>query len=125
MKLFATLFILSATACATTTQESSAQKSGLVGVYCLEDSQATMQLELKADGTYQAYVDAGLRAIGRASGTWTFENNELLLSQSNETSGWHHYMTPISVQGTGDKISLTGDFYGSLSKRVRGGCEAP
>ena len=123
MKLFAALLLISASACASAPRESSTQNSVLVGVYCLENSQATMQLELKADGTYQAYVDAGLRTIGRASGTWTFEDNELLLSQSNETRGWHHYMAPISVHKNDDHVILTGDFHGSLSKRVHGGCE--
>ena len=123
MKLLAALLLVSASACASTPAELSAAEKELLGVYCLENSQAAMQLELRADGTYQAYVDAGLRTVGRSTGTWTFEDNELLLSQSNETRGWHHYMAPISVQKNGEQIVLTGDFSGSLSKRERGGCE--
>ena len=82
-----------------------------------------MQLELKVDGSYQAYVDAGLRTIGRATGTWTYENGELLLSQSDQTRGWHHYMAPISVMQKDNTVVLTGDFYGSLSSRASGACE--
>ena len=123
MKFLAALLLISASACASAPIESSSPRDDLVGVYCLENSQASMQLELKADGTYQAYVDAGLRTVGRSTGTWTFEDNELLLSQSNETRGWHHYMSPISVQKNGEQIVLSGDFSGSLSKRARGRCE--
>ena len=97
--------------------------SNLVGVYCLEGSQSAMQLELKADGTYQAYVDAGLRTVALATGTWTYEDGELLVSQSDQARGWHHYMAPISIMQKGNAVVLTGDFYGSLSKRTSGGCE--
>ncbi|MFT3806639.1 hypothetical protein [Arenimonas sp.] len=81
--------------------------SELAGCYADgAESDSTMLLRLNPDMTYEAYVLQKLNVWGRATGKWYYDSSELLIGPSNETAGWHHYMSPVPIAKSGDRWVL-------------------
>ena len=75
------------------------------GCYVREDDAGQLLLKLSADGSYQAYSNAGLGIWGRATGHWFVEGREITFGPSEEAKGWYHYMQPYRLSGIDATIS--------------------
>ena len=57
-----------------------------------------MLLELSVDERYVAHTHASLGIWAKATGEWYLGDGELLLGESYEAQGWHHYTQPIQIR---------------------------
>jgi hypothetical protein len=101
--------VLSLTACAASSVAvKTPPVSELAGCYVKAetDEGSRLLLRLRPNGNYVAFSIAGLGIWGKATGTWSVDDEGLFFGPSNETRDWHHYMHAIHVSRSGGRLML-------------------